>query len=87
MARAIKEIGVALLFALIAGAIFLLGQLMYAQLVVMPKVIASGSNVLAVEVEARWAVLAAAVAFAGYLMSRLWLPRSGGSHEDEMSSR
>jgi hypothetical protein len=81
VSRVVKEIGVALLFAFIAGAIFLLGQLMYAQLVLMPRAMTSGSNVLAVTVEVRWAVLAAAVAFAGYVTSRLWLPPSSGSHQ------
>jgi hypothetical protein len=82
----VKEIGVALLFAFIAGAIFLLGQLMYAQLVLMPRLITGGNDSLAVGVEVRWAVLAAAVAFAAYLISRLRLPAKAGSHEDRGSS-
>ena len=68
----IREIGVALLVAFVAGAIFLLGQLMYAQLVLMPRVVAGGSGILAVSVDAKWAVGAAALAFAVYLMRRLW---------------
>lgn len=68
----IKEIGVALLVAFVAGAVFLLGQLMYAQLVLMPRVVASGSGILAVSVDAKWAVGAAAFAFAAYLTRRLW---------------
>jgi hypothetical protein len=67
----IREIGVALLVAFVAGAIFLLGQLMYAQLVLMPRVVASGSGVLAVDVHIKWAAGAAAAAFAVYLIWRL----------------
>jgi hypothetical protein len=67
----IREIGVALLVAFVAGAIFLLGQLMYAQLVLMPRVVASGSGVLAVSVDITWAAGAAATAFAAYLAWRL----------------
>ena len=68
----IREVGVALLVALVAGAVFLLGQLMYAQLVLMPRVVASGSSILAVDVDVKWAVGAAAVAFVAYLIRRLW---------------
>ena len=68
----IREIGVALLVAFVAGAVFLLGQLMYAQLVLMPRVVASGSGVLAVSVDIKWAALAAAAAFVVYLAWRLW---------------
>jgi hypothetical protein len=71
----IKEAGVALLVAFVVGAIFLLGQLMYAQLVLMPRQMTSGSNVLAVTVQVRWAVLVAAAAFVLYLGWRL---RPGG---------
>jgi hypothetical protein len=63
----LKEVGVALLVGFIAGAVFLLGQLMYAQLVLMPRLVASGKDVLAVTVEARWSLAAAAVAFLAYL--------------------
>ena len=72
MSAVIKEIGVALLVAFVAGAIFLLGQLMYAQLVLMPRVVASGSGVLAVNVDIRWAAAAAVAAFVVYLSRRLW---------------
>jgi hypothetical protein len=72
----IREIGVALLVAFVAGAVFLLGQLMYAQLVLMPRVVASGSGVLAVSVDIKWAVGVAALAFAVYLTRRMW-PRAG----------
>lgn len=66
-----REVGVALLVAFVAGAVFLLGQLMYAQLVLMPRVVASGSGILAVNVDVKWAVVAAALAFAAYLTRRL----------------
>ena len=72
MSAAIREIGVALLVAFVSGAVFLLGQLMYAQLVLMPRVVASGSGVLAVNVDVKWAVGAASLAFAVYLTRRLW---------------
>ena len=68
----LKETGVALLVGFIGGAVFLLGQLMYAQIVVMPRLVASGSGVLAVTVEIRWAVVAAAVACVAYLAWRTW---------------
>ena len=67
----IRDAGVALLVAFVVGAIFLLGQLMYAQLVLIPRQMTSGSNVLAVTVQVRWAVLVAAAAFVLYLASRL----------------
>lgn len=76
MPTVLKEIGVALLVAFVVGAVFLLGQLMYAQLVLMPRQVASGSSVLAVSVETQWAVRVAAAAFAVYLTWRLW-PRGG----------
>jgi hypothetical protein len=72
----LREIGVALLVAFAAGAVFLLGQLMYAQLVLMPRVVASGSGVLAVRVDIKWAVGVAALAFGVYLTRRMW-PRAG----------
>ena len=72
MPTVFKEIGIAVLVAFVAGAIFLLGQLMYAQLVLMPRMVASGSSVLAVNVEIWWAVRVAAAAFAIYLTWRLW---------------
>lgn len=72
MSAVIREFGVALLVGFVAGAVFLLGQLMYAQLVLMPRVVASGSGVLAVDVAVKWAVGVAALAFAAYLTSRLW---------------
>jgi hypothetical protein len=68
----LREIGVALLVAFVAGAVFLLGQLMYAQLVLMPRVVASGSAVLAVSVDIKWTVAVAALAFAAYLARRMW---------------
>lgn len=71
MAAVIREAGVALLVAFVVGAIFFLGQLMYAQLVLMPRQMTSGSNVLAVTIQVRWAVLVAAAAFVLYLASRL----------------
>jgi uncharacterized iron-regulated membrane protein len=66
-----KELGVALLFGFIAGGIFLLGQLMYAQLVLMPRLVARGDS-LAVSVDIWWAVRAAAVACIGYLAWMMW---------------
>lgn len=72
MPAVLREIGVALLVAFVAGAVFLLGQLMYAQLVLMPRVVASGSGVLAVNVDVKLSVGAAAFAFAAYLIRRLW---------------
>ena len=72
MSAVIREVGVALLVAFVAGAIFLLGQLMYAQLVLMPRVVASGSSTLAVSVGIQWALLAAAVAFVVHLAWRFW---------------
>ncbi|HET9195413.1 MAG TPA: hypothetical protein VFO21_21180 [Vicinamibacterales bacterium] len=72
MSAVIREIGVALLVAFVVGAVFLLGQLMYAQLVLMPRLVASGSGILAVSVDAKWAVGAAALAFGVYLTRRLW---------------
>lgn len=73
-----KELGVALLFGFIAGGVFLLGQLMYAQLVLMPRQITS-SGTLAVSVDVWWAVRAAVVACIGYLAWQMW-PRSKPSH-------
>ena len=73
-----KELGVALLFGFIAGGVFLLGQLLYAQLVVMPRLIASGGS-LAVSVDIWWAVRAAVVACIGYLAWQMW-PRRKPSH-------
>jgi hypothetical protein len=67
-----KEAGVALLVGFVTGAVFLLGQLMYAQIVVMPRLVADGSGVLAVAVNARWAVGVAIVAFVSYLAWSLW---------------
>lgn len=72
MSAVIREIGVALLVAFVVGAVFLLGQLMYAQLVLMPRVVASGSSVLAVSIDVKWAVGAAALAFGAYMTRRLW---------------
>ena len=66
-----KELGVALLFGFIAGGLFLLGQLMYAQLVLMPRQITS-SGTLAVNVDIWWAVRAAGVACIGYLVWQMW---------------
>jgi hypothetical protein len=86
MTAVLKEIGVALLVAFVAGAIFLLGHLMYAQLVLMPRVMASGSSTMAVKVEIRWTVLVAAAAFAVYLISRRRLPAETGSRGDSSSS-
>jgi len=71
----VKAVGVALLVAFIAGAIFLLGQLMYAQLVLMPRQMASGSDVLAVTVDIWWALPVAAAAFVVYLTWRIWPKR------------
>lgn len=77
MIAVLKEIGVALLVAFMAGAVFLLGQLMYAQLVLMPRQMTSGSSVLAVTVQVRWAVLVATAAFVLYLA---WRFRPGGQN-------
>ena len=72
--RYVTTVGVALLVGFIAGAIFLLGQLMYAQIVLMPRQMATGSSALAVSVDIRWAARVAAVAFVVYLT---WLLRPG----------
>lgn len=71
MPTLLNKVGVALLVGLVGGAIFLLGQLVYAQLVVMPRLITSGRS-LAVGVDASWAVRAAGVVFVVYL---IWLLR------------
>ena len=68
----LKETGVALLVGFITGAVFLLGQLMYAQIVVMPRLVARGSGMLAVAVNVRWAVGVAIVAFVSYLAWTSW---------------
>ena len=70
MIRFAKEAGVSLLVGFIAGAIFLLGQLMYAQLVLMPRLMTSSGS-LSVSVNARWSLLAAvfaAVVYFGWQM-------------------
>jgi hypothetical protein len=67
----VRAVGVALLVAFVAGAIFLLGQLMYAQSVLMPRQMATGSSALAVDVDVSWAVRVAAVAFVVYSTWRL----------------
>lgn len=64
--RIAKEAGVALLVGFVAGAIVLLGHLMYAQLVLMPRLITSGSS-LSVSVDVRWSLRAALVAAIVYL--------------------
>jgi hypothetical protein len=69
-----KEAGVALLVGFVAGAIFLLGQLIYAQLVVMPQLITGGRS-LAVSVDGRWSLGAALLSATGYLA---WHIRSQG---------
>jgi hypothetical protein len=66
MHRIAREAGVALLVGFVAGAIFLLGHLMYAQLVLMPRLITSGSS-LSVSVDIRWSVRAALLAAVVYL--------------------
>jgi hypothetical protein len=66
MVRFAKEAGVALLVGFVAGAIFLLGHLMYAQLVLMPRLITSGSS-LSVSVDPRWSLRVAALAAVVYL--------------------
>jgi hypothetical protein len=73
--RYVRALGVALLVAFVAGAIFLLGQLMYAQIVLMPRQVATGSSTLAVYVQVWWAVRVAAVAFVVYLTLWLWAGR------------
>ena len=65
-----KEAGVALLVGFVAGAIFLLGHLMYAQLVLMPRLITSGSS-LSVSVDPRWSLRAAVLAAVVYLAWQL----------------
>ena len=67
----VQKVGVALLVGFMAGAIFLLGQLVYAQLVLMPRLVASGGS-LAVGVDVSWAVRAAGLAFVVYLAWLLW---------------
>lgn len=78
MASHLKEVGVALVVAFITGALFLFGQLLYAQLVVMPRLIARGSDVLAVSVDIWWAVRVASIAFVVYLTWHIW-PRGGAA--------
>jgi hypothetical protein len=69
-----KEAGVALLVGFVAGAISLLGQLMYAQLVVMPRAMTSTGS-LAVSVDSRWSFFVALLAAAAYFA---WQMRPGG---------
>ena len=76
MTRFVGEVKVALLVALLAGAIFLFGQLLYAQLVVMPRRIISG-GALAVGVDIWWAARFAAIAFVVYLAWQMWPGRKG----------
>ena len=73
MIRFAREAGVALLVGFVAGAIFLLGQLMYAQLVLMPRLMTTTGS-LAVSVNARWSILVAGVAAVVYLA---WQMRPG----------
>ena len=75
MARLVEDVGVAVVVGFVAGAIFLFCQLLYAQLVVMPRLVASGTGVLAVSVGIRPAVQAAAAAFVVYLAWRTWTGR------------
>ena len=73
MVRYLKEAGVALVVAFVAGAIFLLCQIVYALLVLMPRLITSGSS-LAVAIDPWWAFRVAALAFFAYLAWRLLRP-------------
>ena len=73
MIRFAREAGVALLVGFVAGAIFLLGQLMYAQLVLMPRLMTTTGS-LAVSVNARWSILVAGLAAVVYLA---WQMRPG----------
>ena len=73
MMRFARETGVALLVGFVAGAIFLLGQLMYAQLVLMPRLMTTTGS-LAVWVNARWSILVAGLAAVVYLT---WQMRPG----------
>jgi hypothetical protein len=75
MNRLARETGVALLVGFVAGAIFLLGQLMYAQLVLMPRLMTTTGS-LAVSVNARWSILVAGIAALVYLA---WQMRPGKS--------
>ena len=75
MIRFAREAGVALLVGFMAGAIFLLGHLMYAQLVLMPRLITSGSS-LSVSVDPRWSFRVAVLVAVVYLVWQL-RPRRG----------
>ncbi len=66
MNRFAREAGVALLVGFVAGAIFLLGHLMYAQLVLMPRLMTTTGS-LSVAVDARWSLRVALLAAIGYL--------------------
>ena len=67
----LQKVGLALLVGFVAGAIFLLGQLVYAQLVLMPRLVAGGGS-LAVGVDVSWALRAAGLVFVVYLVWLLW---------------
>ena len=73
MIRFAREAGVALLVGFVAGALLLLGQLMYAQLVLMPRLMTTTGS-LAVSVNARWSILVAGLAAVVYLA---WQMRPG----------
>ena len=73
MMRFARETGVALLVGFVAGAIFLLGQLMYAQLVLMPRLMTTTGS-LSVPVNAQWSILVAGLAAVAYLA---WQMRPG----------
>ena len=71
----LQKVGLALLVGFVAGAIFLLGHLMYAQLVLMPRIMVSGSGPLAVPVDIWWSLRAAVMTFVLYLAWQLWPAR------------
>jgi len=75
MVEFVERAKVALLVGLLAGALFLLAQLAYALLVVMPGRI-TGGGALAVSVDFWWAVRFAALAGAAYLTWHIW-PKNG----------
>ncbi len=73
MVRFAKNAGVALLVGFVAGAIFLLGQLMYAQLVLMPRRMTTTGS-LSVSIDSQWSLLVAVLAAVAYLAWQMRRP-------------